>query len=427
MNNDLDNFSLGVKRALEGINPPVDINAWDRFEQRLNEVEANAQFNSSKKGNGFNSGLISGIGVAASIFVASFIAQQNDTGLQAIQQPHQVETIAEVSDMKQTVETQSAETAVITVVEVDNKVLSIASNSAKEIETQNTSLDVSSSTEIAENSAAIESTSQETIPAETTNGNVKQTPKEVEPNNNESITISIANQTICLGQPLGLTTSTQNGIWVVDGIQQSTDQPELYTPGAHQIAYQVGSEISNIINVIVSENPSASFDYQLDKDQFGRPVIEFVSASLNGYSNKWILKSEIQTQSEFSKVYEKQGEYPVQLITTNENGCADTASKLITIDKDYNLLAPTAFSPNGDGINDTWMPQALLHGDVNFRVMIFSKSGNLVFESTSSDRPWDGMINGKPAQVGEVFVWKATAQLDENTNEYGGVITIYNR
>ena len=90
MNNDLDKFSFGVKQALEGIDPPFDSNAWDRFEQRLNEVEANkANTSSGKKGNGFNSGLISGIGVAASIFVASFISQQqNDAHLQATHQPH---------------------------------------------------------------------------------------------------------------------------------------------------------------------------------------------------------------------------------------------------------------------------------------------------------------------------------------------------
>lgn len=426
MNNDLDKFSLGVKQALEGIDPSFDSNAWDRFEHRLNEVEAEANTSSGKKGNGFNSGLISGIGVAASIFVASFISQQqNDAHLQATHQPHQVETIAEVSEMKQTIETQAAETAVVTVVDLEDDVLKLESHSTGEI-ANTVQLDEVKPVSSTTNTQITPSNNSESTPPKgdevkgLTSAPISETKEEV-------INLTLSNQVVCVGQNPNLElSSAKKGIWLIDGVESSKESFQNMTPGVHEVSYRAGDIESNTVNLVVAENPIANFDYQLDKDKWGRPVIQFTSASLLENSNKWNLATHSIYKSEFSQVYETRGDYPIQLITTNEFGCSDTVSKMVSIDKDYNLLAPTAFSPNGDGINDTWLPQALHNGDANFRVMIYNKAGVLVFESSDPNREWDGKVNGRIAQVGEVFVWKATAELDQKRNEYGGIITIYN-
>jgi len=40
------------------------------------------------------------------------------------------------------------------------------------------------------------------------------------------------------------------------------------------------------------------------------------------------------------------------LVTENEFNCADTAKRIILIKDEFSIYAPTAFTPNGDGIND---------------------------------------------------------------------------
>ena len=73
------------------------------------------------------------------------------------------------------------------------------------------------------------------------------------------------------------------------------------------------------------------------------------------------------------------------------------------------LLAPTAFSPNGDGLNDVWIPPLLKVEDLDFQINIYNVKGVLVYSFSNRNNPWDGRnINENTyVQVGETFVWYA--------------------
>lgn len=119
--------------------------------------------------------------------------------------------------------------------------------------------------------------------------------------------------------------------------------------------------------------------------------------------------------------YSKKGNYTVSLTVKNSFGCSASCSRNIKVEPSDDLLAPTGFSPNGDGLNDTWVPVALLEGNKNFILTIFSQSGKMVYQTSDKNRPWDG-ANAKP---GETYIWKVT--LKENNGEessYKGLITI---
>jgi gliding motility-associated-like protein len=65
-----------------------------------------------------------------------------------------------------------------------------------------------------------------------------------------------------------------------------------------------------------------------------------------------------------------------------------------------NFWAPSAFTPNGDGKNETFLPvsdQEL----VDFTMRIYDRWGNLVFIANNPNHAWDGNINGDPADVDE--------------------------
>ncbi|WP_363325393.1 gliding motility-associated C-terminal domain-containing protein [Phaeodactylibacter sp.] len=59
---------------------------------------------------------------------------------------------------------------------------------------------------------------------------------------------------------------------------------------------------------------------------------------------------------------------------------------------------PTAFSPNGDGINDYFFPQG--DGFELIIMRIFDRWGGLVFEGNRNHSIWDGQMNGKPVTSG---------------------------
>ena len=91
---------------------------------------------------------------------------------------------------------------------------------------------------------------------------------------------------------------------------------------------------------------------------------------------------------------------------TTADGC--TAVDLVTIDV-YNVEAdiyvPTAFTPNGDGINDVLRPKLFGMMGLNY-FKVFNRFGEMVFSTSEIDKGWDGNYNGK-GQDPATFVWVA--------------------
>ncbi len=96
--------------------------------------------------------------------------------------------------------------------------------------------------------------------------------------------------------------------------------------------------------------------------------------------------------------------YTVKLVATNSQlGCSDSARKTVTVLDHCLIEVPTAFTPNNDGLNDTFGPHNALKAD-NYQFKVFNRWGQPVFQSNNWRQRWDGKINGKPQDTG-VFVW----------------------
>jgi gliding motility-associated-like protein len=62
------------------------------------------------------------------------------------------------------------------------------------------------------------------------------------------------------------------------------------------------------------------------------------------------------------------------------------------------ILIPNAFSPNGDGTNDTWEIFAL-NGNPDVIVEIYNRWGELIFYSKGYSEPWNGTYKDKPVYL----------------------------
>ncbi|MBT6965097.1 MAG: T9SS type B sorting domain-containing protein, partial [Flavobacteriales bacterium] len=82
------------------------------------------------------------------------------------------------------------------------------------------------------------------------------------------------------------------------------------------------------------------------------------------------------------------GNYNVFLIAVSEFGCEDEMIKQVYIHPEYTIFVPTAFSPDGDGLNDIF--EAKGTGITEFEMQVFDRWGGLVFESSSVDYGWNG-------------------------------------
>ncbi|MCB9294952.1 MAG: gliding motility-associated C-terminal domain-containing protein [Lewinellaceae bacterium] len=96
------------------------------------------------------------------------------------------------------------------------------------------------------------------------------------------------------------------------------------------------------------------------------------------------------------------------LSVTDANGCTAVDSVAVRVIKDRKVYIPNAFSPNGDGRNDTFYPLSRRAEEIAvFR--IFSRWGELVFEAADiytndSKSGWDGTFEGKSLAPG-VFTY----------------------
>jgi gliding motility-associated-like protein len=96
----------------------------------------------------------------------------------------------------------------------------------------------------------------------------------------------------------------------------------------------------------------------------------------------------------------KPGKYIVTM--HNDCGTADDAFGLSTFNCTNCIIAPTAFTPNGDGLNDEYRVNArCLLGE--YFIGIYNRFGEQVFESKDILEGWDGRYKGEPADVGTYF------------------------
>jgi gliding motility-associated-like protein len=91
---------------------------------------------------------------------------------------------------------------------------------------------------------------------------------------------------------------------------------------------------------------------------------------------------------------------------TDINGCNNSDCLSILIDTSGEVWTPNIFSANGDGLNDVFYVRGPIHPE-NFTLIIYSRWGEKIFETTDPTLGWDGTFRGKPLNSA-VFAYLAT-------------------
>jgi len=107
---------------------------------------------------------------------------------------------------------------------------------------------------------------------------------------------------------------------------------------------------------------------------------------------------------------------------TTANGCAAIDSVLL--EAPGHLYFPNAFTPDGDGLNDTFGPVG--NAIEEFEMTIFNRWGEAIFATTNVGVPWLGDVNGSDAAITGVYVYKyrATGNYFPAVEGYGHVTLI---
>jgi gliding motility-associated-like protein len=225
-------------------------------------------------------------------------------------------------------------------------------------------------------------------------------------------------------------------------ISTENDPPEIRNIETTNITYSqgdVGVPISNALTLIDVDNAnlmratvtiSQSFQSGTDVLTYVTPVGETstISSAFNNQTGELLLEGEASKsayETALRNVF-----YQSTFLGATENlsrrisiRVADLVSESQTVSRNLTIIRVlpdielvSAFTPNGDGVNDTWdFSNLIAYTDIE--ILVFDARGERVFECRDSNCVWDGTKQGKELPPGPYLY---TITLEEGRRRYQG-------
>ncbi len=109
------------------------------------------------------------------------------------------------------------------------------------------------------------------------------------------------------------------------------------------------------------------------------------------------------------------------VIGTDEYGCVNSDTITINIVEVPRIIAPNAFTPNGDGVNDVFYIDANKSFKLN-SMKIYNRWGQLVFQTTDINDSWDGTLLGEKLPLGTyIYVIEGIDELHNKVKQGGNI------
>ncbi|MGM0532249.1 MAG: gliding motility-associated C-terminal domain-containing protein, partial [Bacteroidota bacterium] len=105
---------------------------------------------------------------------------------------------------------------------------------------------------------------------------------------------------------------------------------------------------------------------------------------------------------------------------TDNNLCVQEFEVEIPLTDKACVDIPTAYTPNGDGINDTWEIRGIEFYP-GYTIKVFSKWGDLIYSASAGDASWDGTFKGEKLQAASYYY---VIDLGDGSTPFKGLVTI---
>jgi gliding motility-associated-like protein len=226
-------------------------------------------------------------------------------------------------------------------------------------------------------------------------------------------TIYISSDTsICMGETIqiqatGATSYTWNTGQTVSSFSLS--------PGITQTFEVVGFNNSGCsdtasFEVIVYPNPTAEIGANPTLIYADDPTVQFTNNSSGASFSLWTfgnLEEVENNQNSFTYTFPaSEGNLLIGLTVTNSFGCIDQDFAAIQVNSDALYYVPNAFTPDGNEFNNVFLPVFTSGFDpFTYRLRIYNRWGEVVFDSQDHMMGWDGNFQGKMSPSG-LYTWK---------------------
>ena len=211
---------------------------------------------------------------------------------------------------------------------------------------------------------------------------------------------------LCEGKSVQLESTGSNNItsyqWSPPvGLSNTTIPNPLATPSETTLyilnVANNDCKVSDSVLVTVNKNPTANAGED-------KVVIKGQSTTLDGMATGddvtylWTPDVNILGATSLTPVVNPIANQLYALNVYSNKGCG-MATDSVLVKVYQQLYVPNAFTPNGDGINDTWVIETL-QAYPGAEVKVYNRFGQMVFDNFGKNISWDGRFKGEPQTSG---------------------------
>lgn len=173
--------------------------------------------------------------------------------------------------------------------------------------------------------------------------------------------------------------------------------------------------LKRIDYIKVLEKPKASLFVNPYKTDIIDPMVNFTDKTANTHTTFFDFgDNQYSSQLVNNHLYSDTGKYSYSLIVINEFGCTDTVKGIIEIKENNSFYIPNSFTPNNDGLNDSFKPIISNYNTATMK--IFNRWGDMIFSTNNVEQGWDGRyknLNSPP----DVYVYQLSIDFIDGTTK----------
>ena len=243
--------------------------------------------------------------------------------------------------------------------------------------------------------------------------------------------------TICLGQSstMVVTHPTSNQFqWSTGQTTASiTVSPQVTTIYTVSATMEGGCVVTDTFTVTVLPLPQPAFVANPTEIfvENGIGTVNCTNLSQGDYNLTWNFGDFFSNNNIVTNVddpfhdYVRAGFYTITLTASDWYGCTDSVKSRVSVSVPFFFYVPSAFSPDGDGINETFAPKGAGVDPDNYSMQIFDRSGMLIFSTRNPFDYWDGRNKyGQMCPEGVYVYIIRLLNLNGDDKEYTGSVTL---
>ena len=242
---------------------------------------------------------------------------------------------------------------------------------------------------------------------------------------------------ICLGRSATLTAThpTSNAFHWSSGQTTSsiTVSPQITTDYTVTATMEGDCEVTDMFTVVVNPLPIPSFIANPTEIYVENSIgtVNCTSLMPGGYHLIWDFGdvfsnvNVVENVDEVTHDYTHAGYYTITLTAKDSVGCVDSIKTRVSVEVPYFFYIPNAFTPDGDGVNETFAPKGEGVDPDNYFMQIFDRSGVLIFSTHNPYDYWDGRNKyGQICPEGVYVYLIRLVDLNGDDKEYTGTVTL---